>query len=218
MIRLRKRSFGNTVLLQCNRLLSDLLENDNDNDGRKQAQEYIGNHCFDIIRKKGSKEIYDFRKKMIENVLGIVQSDNPIISMRKKLIKQIHSSVHNQTFFFEKFYDRRQELYDDFNRFGNKEFIYSDETVSVIAIWNEAETYILRLLHLGYFEEISKDDWFLNYINSYKLFVEMLYEIRLSKKDEKDFSLNGILFPVLKGWLECYQHKLVGEVVGLTYL
>jgi hypothetical protein len=158
MIRLRKRLFGSKVLLQCNRLLFGLLEDDNDNNGRQQAQESIGNHCFDIIRKKGSKEIYDFRKNMIEEVLEIVQSDNPIISMRKKLIKQIHSSLHNQMFFNEKFYDRRQELYDVFNCIGGK---YSDETVSVIAIWDEAETYILRLLHLGYFEEISKDDWFL---------------------------------------------------------
>jgi hypothetical protein len=213
-IKLRKRAFANTVLIQCSRLLSDLLESDSDNNSRQEVQEIIGNHCFDIIRKKGSQEINDFRKEMIEKVLGIVQSDNPIISMRKELIHIIHSATLNRTFFTEKFADHRKELYEAFNKcLDNAEIVNSDDTTSVIFIWSEAESCILRLLQSKYFEETSKDDWFSNYSKAYQAYIEMFFELILSKKNEKDFSINGVLFPVLKQQIEAFQQKLIGEVI-----
>jgi hypothetical protein len=213
-IKLRKRAFANTVLLQCNRLLYDLLESDSDNDGRHKIQEIIGNHCFDIIRKKGSQEINDFRKEMIETVLRIVQSDNPIISMRKELINTIHSDTLNRTFFSEKFFDRKQELYEALNKYlDNSKIVNCDEASSVIFIWSEAHCVILRMLQAEHFEETGKDDWFSSYSKAYKTYMEMLFELILLKKDEKDFSFNGILFPVLKQQIEAFQQKLVGEVI-----
>lgn len=215
MIRLRKRSFGTSVLILCNRLIYDLLESDINN-ARQEIQETIGNHCFDIIRKKGSQEIYDFRKMMIEKVLEIVQSDNPIIGMRMELIKTIQSDILNQTFFSEDFFNRRQELYEALNKYlDNKEIINSDETAGVLFIWNEAESCILRMLQAEYFEEVGKDDWFETYSKSYQLYIKMLFELALSKKDEKDFSVYGVMFPEFKKELESYQQKLVGETVEL---
>jgi hypothetical protein len=212
MIRLRKRAFGSSVVLHCNRLLYDFLESDNYNDGRKEIQEIVGNHCFDIIRKKGSQAIADFRKEMIETVLGIVQSDNPITNMRKELIRTIHSDILNKTFFSEKFYDRRQELYEGLNhRFDNTDIMDYDEKASVVVIRCEAKSCILRLLQSQYFEETGEDDWFSNYSKVYQTYMEMLFELILSKKDEKDFSVNGMLFTVLKKQLESYQQNLIGE-------
>ena len=215
MNRLRKRSFANSVLLLCNRLLYELLESDSDSDTRQKIQEMIGNHCFDIIRKKGSQEINDFRKDMIEKVLEIVQSDNPIISMRKELIGIIHVAVLNRTFLLEKFQDRRQELYEAFDKvMDNSEILNCDEVSSILFIWSEAKSCILRLLQFKYFEEAGKDDWFSRYSAAYSIFTEMLFEVTLKLKDKKECSIEGVTFPVAKRQIELFQEELIGEVIG----
>ncbi len=215
-MKLRKRGFANTVLLHCNRLIYELLEDDSST-AHKELQETIGNHCFDVIRKRGKRdpqEINDFRKEMIEMVLGIVQSDNPIISMRKELIGLIHTSTLNHTFFMERFADRRKELYAAFNKEeGNAEIVNSDDTASVLFIWSEAECCILRMLQHTHFETVGEDDWFSAYSEAYQTYIEMLFELILSKKDEKDFSINGVLFPVFRQQIKASQQKLIGEVI-----
>ncbi len=213
-MKFRKRAFANTVLLHCNRLLYELLESDSNN-AREKLQETIGNHCFDIIRKKGSQEISDFRKDMIEKVLEIVQSDNPIISMRKELIHIIHTDTLNRTFLLEKFQDRRQELYENFDKvMGNSEILNCDEVSSILFIWSEAKSCILRMLQFKYFEEVGKDDWFSRYSEAYSIYIEMLFEVSLKLKDEKDCSLDGVTFPFAKKLVEQFQEKLIGEVIG----
>ena len=213
-MKFRKRGFANTVLLQCNRLIYELLESDSRN-ARKKLQETIGNHCFDVIRKRGSQEINDFRKEMIETVLEIVQSDNPIVSMRRELIDIIHVAVLNRTFLLEKFQDRRQELYEAFDKvMGNSEILNCDEASSILFIWSEAKSCILRLLQFKYFEEVGKDDWFSRYSKAYSIYIEMLFEVSLKLKDEKDCSLDGVTFPVAKRLVEQFQQKLIGEVIG----
>lgn len=216
MIRLRKRSFANSVLLHCSSLLSDLLESDSDNDARQKIQEMTGSHCFDIIREKGSREINNFRKHMIEKVLEIVQSDNPIVRMRKELIRTIHSNLLNRTFFLEKFADRRKELYEAFNKYlDSAEIVNSDETTSVLFIWSEAKSCILRLLQFKYFEDVGKEDWFSRYSEAYSIYIEMLFEVALKLKDEEDCLIEGVTFPVAKREIELFQERLIGEVVGL---
>lgn len=64
---LHKRAFGSKVLLHCSRLIFGLLESGKEDAGKK-AHVTIGNHRFDVIRKKCSKEIIDFRKMLIETV------------------------------------------------------------------------------------------------------------------------------------------------------
>lgn len=215
MIRIRKRTFANNVLLQCNNFLSEFLESDNNNEARKEIQETIGNHCFDIIRKKGSQEINDFRKHMIEKILGIVQSDDPIVSMRKELIHTIHSDILNHTFFIEKFANRRKELYESLNKYmDNAEIVNCDDATSVMFILSEAESVILRLLQHQYFEKTGKDDWFSAYSNAYRSYTEQLFELILAKKDGKDFSVNGVLFPAFKKAIEAFQKTLIGEVIS----
>ena len=214
MIRLRKRAFGSSVVLYCNHLLHYLLESDK-YIHPKEVQEILGSRCFDIIRKGGSQAIADFRKEMIETVLGIVQSDNPIVNMRKELIHIIHTDTLNRTFFMEKFADRREELYEALNKcMDNAEIVNSDDTASVLFIWSEAQSCILRMLQHTHFEEVGKDDWFSRYSKAYSIYIEMLFEVSLKLKDEKDCSLDGVTFPVAKRLVEQFQEKLIGEVIG----
>jgi hypothetical protein len=210
-MKFRKNAFENTVLLACNSLIFELLESDNSN-ARDKLHETTGNHCFDIIRKKGSQEINDFREDLIEIVSGIVQSDNPIVSMRKKLIELIHTDILNRTFFTEKFADRREELYENINKF-DEEGVASDEISSVLYILSEAKICILRMLQHTYFEEAGKDDWFERYSKAFSIYTEMLYEVGLQLKDEKDCSIDGVVFPVVKKQVEHFQEKLIGEVI-----
>lgn len=214
-MKFRKRVFANTVLLHCHRLLYELLESDDDK-ARQEIQETIKNRCFDIIRKKGSQEMMDFRKEMIKTVLGIVQSDNPIVNMRKELIHVIHTDTLNRTFFMEKFADRREELYEALNKYiDNKEIVNSDDTASVLCIWSEAQSCILRMLQHTHFEEIGKDDWFSAYSEAYEMYIERLFELSLSMKEEEEKDpLDGVLFITMKQQIEAFQQKLVGEVIG----
>ena len=115
-MRLRKRAFGNTVMLCCGRFLYELIESDDDK-VRKKVQETINNHCFELIRKRGPKKISDFKKMLTETVLQIVTSDDPIMSMRKELISEIHLDTINRSFFLEKYRNQRQELYDIFDKY-----------------------------------------------------------------------------------------------------
>ena len=212
-IKLQKRSFANTVLLHCNSLLYELLESEDDK-ARQTLRETTNNCFFDIIRKKGSQEMVDFRKEVVEKVLKIVQSDDPIISMRKEIIRTIHSDTLNRTFFLEKFKDRRQELYDAFNeKTEDGEILNCDETTSVIYIWSEACCVILRMLQHTHFEEAGKDDWFSRYSEACSIYIEMLFEVTLRIKDKKDCSIDGITFPVAKKLLEQFQQNLIGEVI-----
>ncbi len=208
-----RAKFANSALLCCSNLISELLEDEN-NEAREKLQKDIGHHCFDIIRKKGAQEINDFRKAMIKDFTQIVQSDNPIIAMRKKLIRTIHSDILNRTFLLEKYADRRQELYEEFNNYlDNSEILNSDETASVLFFWSEAECCILRMLQMYYFEKVGKDDWFSRYSEAYEIYTTELFDLALAKKDKKDVSLYSVTFPAMKQQIEVFQKKLIGEVI-----
>jgi hypothetical protein len=90
-----QRYAGTKVLHSCNHLVYELLESDSDecNDARQKIQESIGNNCFDIIRKKGSKEIADFKKILIETVNGVFFPvlKKQIESFQQKLIGEVIS-------------------------------------------------------------------------------------------------------------------------------
>jgi hypothetical protein len=212
--RLRKRSFANNVLLHCNSLIYELIDDDKDNTSRKYIQEDIKNNCFDVIRKRGPQETGAFRKSLVGKVLGIVQSDNPIISMRKELICLIHSTVLNCMFFSEKFANRRNELYGILNKYMDKDqLLNSDDTASVIYFWSEAEIIILRMLHIQYFEKVEKDDWYSTYSKVYNMYMEMVFESMLSDIDNSQQPMDSTLLPSLKSQLEIYQKNLIGEVL-----
>lgn len=220
-IKFNKRSFANTVLLQCHSLIYELVENDKGDAIRKKAHETTIIPCFDIIRKRNEshpKETYDMREQMIKKVVGIVQSDNPIISMRKKLIQLIHTTTLNSTFFAEEFYDRRKEVEESLNKYmDDADMDDMPDTVDVpgtLYIWGTAELYILRLLHHGYFEKAEKDDWFSRYSEAYSIYTKMLFENVLKQKDGVDWSLeiSSVTFPAAKMAVEQFQQQLIGEV------
>jgi len=211
-IKLCKRSFANSVILQCDRLIYELLE-DEKNEARQKIQEDSGNKCFDVIRNKGAKEIKDFREELIKTVRIIVQSDDPIISMRKELIHTIHSSILNNTLFLDKFYDRRQELYKILDGYMcDGEIANSDEIASLLYIWSSARCTILRMLQHRCFEQTNNDDWFSAYSKACQSHTEMLFELGLAKKEERN-SVKGLLFKTLSEQLEAFQKKLIGEIV-----
>lgn len=204
-----RTKFESSVLLCCSKLISELLEDEN-NETRDKIQKTIGNRCFDVIRKRGIQEINDFRKSMIEDVTKIVQSDNPIISMRKTLIRLIHSDTLNRSFIVEKYAERRQELYEEMNQFGDG---FTDETASVIFILSEAECCIFRMLQQYYFEEVGKDDWFSRYSRVYEMYIESLFNLTLAQIDKEDISIMSITFPAMKKQVEHFQKELIGEII-----
>jgi len=151
---------------------------------------------------------------MIEDVTKIVQRDNPVVAMRKRLIEEIHSNSLNRSFLLEKYVDRRQELYDALNQFmGETENGNTDETASIVFVWSEAECYILRVLQMHYFEKIGKDDWFSRYCESYETYIHNIFDLELAKNDKEDTSIYSVLFPALKQAIETCQKNLIGEIV-----
>ena len=221
-IKLCKNRFGNTVLLQCHSLIYELVENDKGDAIRKTAHETTIIPCFDIIRRRNErhpKETYDMREQMIKKVVGIVQSDNPIISMRKELLHLIHTTTLNRTFFAEEFCDRRKEIEESLNKYmDDADMDDISDTVDVpgtLCIWGTAELYILRLLHHEYFEKAEEDDWFSRYSQAYSIYMETLFRIDLAQRDGEDCSIYAVTFPVMKKQVEQFQQQLIGEVIVL---
>jgi hypothetical protein len=214
--KLRKRAFGNKVLFECHRLIYVLIESDDD-EYRKKVQEQIGNHCFDVIAKKGPEEILDFRKILLKDVLQIVTSDNPLIAMRKQLIQEIHLDTINRLFFTERYYNRRQELYDILDKYesklykGNLDISSSDEESAILFMWSEARTCILRMLQGTYFEA-GEDDWFSTYAKAYEILVKQTFDTFLSKKEEGHL-VYAVLLEALGKQVDALQIQIVGEVI-----
>lgn len=210
-----RANFESSVLLCCSNLIQELLLDEN-NKARDSLQKTIGNNCFDIIREKSSEQdLADCRKRIIDKVTRIVKSDNPLISMRRKLISLIHSDTLNRSFLLEQYGNRRQELYEELNKYmDDAEILNSDETASILFIWSEAECCILRCLQSKYFESVGKEDWFSGYCKVYEMFVTSLFDLTLAQIDKEDISIYSITLPIQKKQVEHFQKELIGEVIG----
>ena len=207
-------SFNDSVLNACDSIVLALLEDEN-SERRDVAQKHSEFKYFDVIRKKGEKEINDFKKMIMQEVKEIVQNENPINDMRKKLIQIIHGCTLNNLFMDEKFFERRQEIYEVLNKYiDDKEFCNADETTAIMITWYNAESTILRLLQNCYFERISNNDWYVRYSKFCYETMSYHFELMLDRIDNNEYDVvTKTLWPHMIQQLHTLQKEITGEVV-----
>lgn len=217
-MRFRGREFSSRVIAGCGCLLDRLLESD-DGTARNMFQESMSFKSFDMIRERGPEAVDDFREAVNEDVLKIVQDDNPVKSMRKELMRMSNVCIMHQLFLSEEFQDRRQELYDTFGssfEYARQQWKpaepvddFDDWVVAVTVLRSEAHLVILRTLQMTHFEEVGKDDWFKRYWDSCTVLFRALYRRQLGMHGH---ALDD-MFLVAKKTLEELQQELIGEVI-----
>lgn len=221
-MKFRGGAFDGRVITGCMSLINELLDSD-DETARNTFQKSMSFKSFDMILELGSEAVEDFRKGMIEDVLKIVQDDDPVRSMRKELITRTNTSIRSQLFFSEEFQDRRQELYDMYKtsfEFARQNMepakpvdSFEDWVSSVSVLRTEAELVILRVLQMCHFEDVGKDDWFIRYWRSCTLLYRVIYRKQLGFKKIDGRALDYV-FSLAKEAVDQLQQEIIGEVIG----
>jgi len=209
-----REGFNTSVLNSCSSLISALIDDKNNVLRDNTQEEPHIKYFFDLSRKKGDQLISNFNKSVMGDVTQIVQSKNPIISMRKKLIEKIHSQTFFNRLLDEKFSDRIQELHGYFNKnIFDEEDVISNKTASIAWVSACAECHVLRLIQNHYFERTGKDDWFAKYSEGYYIYMTQLFHMTLDKIDKKELSASSMSLPNMKRAIDSLQKKLVGGLV-----
>ena len=196
-----KRLFASNALFEMNSILHMLFTSD------EAEQEYP---CIRVLKKKGEDTVHEFRKHIIPTVLNIVQSENPLIAMRKELISSARNEIRERLLFTEEFHHRRQLIYDEVNK-KDPESGWSDEIAAPAARWYEAECICLRLLQSILFEEASGDDWWTAYVKLCEMNYQNLYRCILAKADGDEHSIYPVMLRAGGDALKDYERKILGE-------
>lgn len=215
-IKFFRESFNKSVLSSCNSLISALLDDKNNVLRDITQEEPHIKYFFDLSRKKGEVLASNFRKSVMGDITQIVQSENPIIGMRKMLIKKIHSQIFYNRLLDEKFSDRIQELRSYFNKnifVFDRDDLISNKVASVAWISACAECYVLRLLQNHYFERTERNDWFEKYSENYHIYMTHLFHMTLDKIDKIEPSVSILSLTNMKRAIDSHQKMLVGVVV-----
>jgi hypothetical protein len=139
----------------------------------KYSQKYISRRYFD---KHGEEEKQDFRRYIHENVSRIMENENYFLGMRRALIECSKVERINRLIFDDEFAENRHLIYDSFNNdVKDDNDRWSDERCGHLSIVYEAECIILRLLQFAHFEDVSKKDWWENYVKALESHFRLLF-------------------------------------------
>jgi hypothetical protein len=203
MQRYRERSFVNNAMQETAHLIEELFH-------EHQPEElYVG---IKTLKKKGAAEVEAFKKYLLNEVLRIVQSKNPVIALRKALIDNIQFERQSRMLLSGEFSTRRQVIYDELNALygSNSGLRWSDPTVMTMAVWSEVEGICLRHLQTSMVEKGSDGDWWAAYSRDYTHYIENLYRSFLAKADGQRSSIYSLLVSGSYKAVENLEVKLTG--------
>ena len=164
------------------------------------------------LKKIGPDEVEAFRKYILKEDMGIVQSDNPVLALRKALIDNIQLDRQSRLLLANEFRSRRQTIYDELNKsIENPHLRWSDSLLSTIAIWSEVEGVCLRQLQTSMVEKGSEGDWWSKYMLKYEEYVGNLYRSYLAKADGQQSSVYSALAKGSHKSVEDLEMKLTGK-------
>ena len=193
-----RRAFQNAALLAAGRYVHELLT----------AAE-LPQSCKAIRIIKNTGRGQEFREDIIRLVLQIVQSDEPLRELRKALMSNVKSDLSNRLLFTEEIYPRRHSIYEYMNReVSNPSLLWTDESVSGVAVWSEAESMCLRYLQGAMFEPISEDDWWTAYVKLYEQNTLNLYRSILARADGEELSILPLLLKAGDAALRDFEAKI----------
>jgi hypothetical protein len=173
--RYRNRAFISSALPKTTRMMEELFNSES------LAETYTG---IKTLKQRGPDEVAEFREYMINQVLGIARSSNPIVALRKALMENIRLDRQSRLLLADEFRQRRDVIYRELNKsVDDPDLVWSDHRVSTMAIWTEAESVLLRHLQKPLLENGMEDDWWSSYLTGYGKYVENVYRSILAKAD-----------------------------------
>lgn len=158
-----------------------------------------------VIYKRGEQAIAEFSDHMVEMVKQIVNSETPLLAMRKALIDSLECYILDSTLWVEEFSSRRDALFLELNARGTQ---LTAEGAAVGAIWADAESLFLRLIQESMFEEVSKEDWWTKYSALYGEHVRSVYRAALAKADGNCHPLHALLVKTTKDTTDEFKKRL----------
>jgi len=203
MQRYRERSFVNNAMQETAHLIDELF-----NDTKAQEM-YVG---ISTLKKKGAAEVEAFKKYLLNEVFRIIQSENPVVALRKALIDNIQFERQSRLLLSGEFSVRRQVIYDELNGLYNagSKIHWSDLTVTTMAVWSEVEGICLRHLQTSMVEKGADGDWWSAYTRDYTHYLENLYRSFLAKADGQRSSIYSLLVSGSYKAVESLELKLTG--------
>jgi hypothetical protein len=186
-VRLRRwwarRAFQSKAVLETGLYLQKLFTSEN-----------LPESLESVRRIKNDRKEKEFRKDVIQLVLKIVKSDNPLREMRKALISNIRSNLQHHLLFSEEICSRRHLIYEHMNRDQqDPELLWCDRMAASIALWTDVESLCLRHLQATMFEPTSDDDWWTAYVKLFEQNVLNLYRSIFAQANGDDFSSYALL-------------------------
>jgi len=166
--------------------------------------------CIRALKTIGDTAVEEFQKDMLQDtVVGIVQSDNVVLSLCKALFSNIETYCLYQAIFSEGIAPRRQVVYDHFNeKIEDPALKWTDESiVSMDALAG------CRLFCLRHLEELilGKEDWWDSYLEIQKTFTENLFDLILDEAEGKEYSPLGVLMKPLNDVQTRFKDKILKE-------
>ena len=197
---INKRAFGSKAIIRVHLILDSLLNS---------PEAYKKYECVRFIKDKGEEQIQEFRKYINQEVLDIVQSNDPFKTMRIKLISTIKLNLTSRLLFSEEFYKDRQIIYDRLNNYiDDVELNSSDNLEASSALWTDLESICLRRLQGEMFEKISNDDWWSAYVKAYEQFILSLYRNIVAHFRGEQPTIEFPVTKELEKQLHSYEQKL----------
>jgi len=171
--------------------------------------------CIRALKTIGDTAVEEFRKEMLQDtVVGIVQSDNVVLSLCKALFSNIENHCLYQAIFSEGIAPRRQVIYDHFNeKIEDPALKWTDELIVSIDAWTGCRLFCLR-----YLEELilGKEDWWDSYLEVQKTFTENFFDVILDHAEGKEYSPLGPLMKPLNDAQTRYKEKILKQASEFT--
>jgi hypothetical protein len=198
--RYRNRAFISSALPKTTQMIEELFTTESSEEMYTSIK---------ALKQRGPEEVAEFREYMINEVLGIARSNNPVIALRKALIENIRLDRQSRLLLADEFRDRRQVIYKELNKsVEDLELLWSDHRVSTMAIWTEAESLLLRHLQKPLLEKGTEVDWWSSYIVGYGKYVENVYRSILAKADGHQSSVYSAFVKASYKVVEDMEHEL----------
>jgi hypothetical protein len=196
-----RRAWQNQTLIATAKLTENLFN--------EKENQYA---CTQWFQRHGQPVKQEFKEQIIETVLAIVESENPLIEFRRALIDKTRATITNSLLFTDEFDAERQYLLQEWNK--RMKLDTDNEKLEIMAyqlfMFSQAESFVLRYLQPDFFERVDQEnDWYLNYCKLVEEHFKTLYQSLIKIKYNSAEAIDALILKAYADSLEQYEKQLL---------
>ena len=196
-----RRPWQNQVLIAAAKLTENLFN--------EKENQYA---CTQWFQVHGQPVQQEFKEQIIETVLAIVESKNPLIEFRRTLIDRTRSTIMNSLLFKDEFDSERQFLLQQWNK--RMKLDMDNEQLEITAyqlfIFSQGESFVLRYLQPDFFEKVDQEnDWYPTYCELVESNFKTLYQSLIKLKTNSGGPVDAVILETYANSLEQYEKQLL---------